>query len=500
MKKYFLLALLAMALFSGCKKDNKEPDPEPNFSDLVIGKWINTHVDGTPVLTDESFYLYLRSDYVQIFASMNVIDEQNKIWVEDDNCTYSVSDKVITVNSSESSPYSKHLEILVSDISQTSMTYTVQKFIQNGVETIDNKTYKFQRITTDLKPQLLGVWQGRETTEGAVSAHDCYWEYFADGTYNYYYFDEEANMYVNKEDNNGAYFVYGNLLASNFMNSIIVGEEGQYSECWNFSFEGDNMYWTGLRDGGIVKSFSMKKVDNPPVVDFQQAILGTWVNTKINNIPVYSNATYVIKFEPNFMEMFANGFQIEDGSSQWIENNNYAYTINDHIITIEGIDPLENFIHLEIDVQSVSQSNMTYTISKKIINGEEIEDNSNYFMELAAENNLASIFGIWKGKETTSGANQVYDSYLQFSENGSFSYYFMNEETGNYEAVHDGSFFLYGNLLAVNYDSDPSSTNEWMYRCLNIAINGNSIDLSSTYDDGTLHTFSFEKTDTPPMK
>jgi len=101
-------------------------------------------------------------------------------------------------------------------------------------------------------------------TPGTSDVGYHYWEYFTNGHYNYYYQDDLGN-WLNKPDNEGIYFLYGDLMASNYTNDLISGEKGKAYECWNFIIEGDTMFWTSLRENGLITSFRMEKVTGPPV-------------------------------------------------------------------------------------------------------------------------------------------------------------------------------------------------------------------------------------------
>lgn len=493
MKKFFLFTLIAIALFSGCRKEEKEPVSEPKFTDLIIGKWINTHVDGQPILTDESFTMQLKSNNVQVYAQGFIIDDNNKQWKESENYRYSVSDRTITIDGTSPDGASTHLVFVVTDISQNSMTYKVQELKLAGINIDDSHTYTLQRVTANYNNNIIGFWKGRETTPEANPEYDNYWEYFSDGSYNYYYYDSTTHQYICKVDNNGRYFLYGDFVAFNFTNFYELGLEGLYYECWNIGFEGDSMFWTGFREGGITKNFAMKKVDNP--FNHQEEILGTWINTKINDVTIFTNNAYVLRFDNTNIIMYAKGYQKDVNKSYWAESENFVYSIENNIITIDGIDALGVESHREFVIQSISQNLLTYTVQKMEIDGVLITDNNTYLMERSIDNSL-SIIGVWKGRETTPGVNPSYDVYLKFFDNGDYYYYYRNEETGNYEVMDNGRYFLYGNLLVHNYI--PSASNS-KYECWNITLSDHSLNSSSLQIDGILKSFSFERTENPPM-
>jgi hypothetical protein len=259
MKKRLLAGIILPLLFFSCKKE-----AETNYATLILGKWVNTQVNNETILTDASFTFEFRSDNVQPYATGYVLDENNKTWLENNDYTYSVNGNMIIIDGMNKFGNRFHMEFEILSVDQQTLSYSVSKFMIDNVEYPDPKTYTSKKVTADLSPQFVGTWYGKSTTPGTSDVGYHYWEYFTNGHYNYYYQDDLGN-WLNKPDNEGIYFLYGDLMASNYTNDLISGEKGKAYECWNFTIEGDTMFWTGLRENGLITSFRMEKVTGPPV-------------------------------------------------------------------------------------------------------------------------------------------------------------------------------------------------------------------------------------------
>jgi len=254
----FILALIAM-LFGGCAKDD-----DPNYAELLQGTWVNTLVNNQPVLTDASFAMEFKSDNTELYAIGIQVDENNKSWQENSNYTYSISGSLIAIDGTDELGNSMHMEFKIQSLNNETITYTVPNFSINGDVLSDANTYTCRRVSEDFSAEFVGVWYGHCTTEGTADSLYHYWEYFADGSYNYYYQDENGN-WIKKSDNEGRYFLYGNLMASNYSNDLLSGGTGLAFECWNFTLDGNKMVWTGLRANNTIITYEMEKVASPPV-------------------------------------------------------------------------------------------------------------------------------------------------------------------------------------------------------------------------------------------
>ncbi|MEI6435498.1 MAG: hypothetical protein WCP32_11680 [Bacteroidota bacterium] len=257
--KLALPAMMLILLFWSCKKKDT-----PDYASLISGTWVNTLVDNKAILTDASFVCEFGSNNVQTYATGYILDENNKTWIKSDTYNYSVSDKKITINGVNFQGINFYMEFEILSVDERTLTYSVSKFLIDGVEYPDPKIYTNKKVSADLRNQFVGTWYGKSTTPGSADSSYHYWQYFENGHFDYYYQDE-AGKWISKQDNEGYYFLYGDLLASNYTNDLLSGVTGKAFECWNISINGNAMSWTGIRENGLITSFQMVKVEGPPV-------------------------------------------------------------------------------------------------------------------------------------------------------------------------------------------------------------------------------------------
>jgi hypothetical protein len=260
LKSIFLISLLIIPI--SCS-ENSIP-VEAALTKLLVGKWMNTKVNNEPVLTDASYVMEFRTDYVEKYAVGFQLDDNNKTWMENSNYSYSVSDHILIVDGTDVLNKKYHMEFKILTLNETTFTYSVIAFRIDGVDYQNSNSYTCKKITQDYSSQFVGVWYGRCTSDNNNDSSYHYWEYFADGTYSYYYQDQN-NKWIKKSNNEGKYFLYENLIVSNYSNDLQSGNIGKAYECWNFSITGDTMTWTGLRENNKTVTYEMVKVDKSPL-------------------------------------------------------------------------------------------------------------------------------------------------------------------------------------------------------------------------------------------
>jgi hypothetical protein len=259
MKKIFYSAMMILALLAGCKENN------PDYAGLIVGKWLYTHVNGQPALTDASSYCDYRADGVEVYATGFQLDENNKTWIENDQFTYQVTGNILSIEGTDANGKQNNIEIAIETIDENQTTQTTKKYLIDNTDYPDANTYTYKLIAKDLASQFIGCWYGKCTTPGTSDTRYHYWEYFSDWSYNYYYQDDQGH-WIKKTDNEGRYFLYGNLFVSNYSNDLVTGGKGKTFECWNFEIDGNNMTWSALRKNNHTESFQMSKVTNPPPI------------------------------------------------------------------------------------------------------------------------------------------------------------------------------------------------------------------------------------------
>lgn len=258
MKKLVFASILFALLFSGCKE-------KTDYAGLLVGKWVSSTINGEPPVTNDVHFCEYRADGVELYASGIQLDQVNKTWIENDKYEYSVDGNIITIDGTDDQHNIYHIEFAITSLDENTLTHTVRNYSYNGVAVVDTNIYSYRKVTTDYQDQFTGIWYGRCVTPGTTDPNYHYWEYLANGSFNYYY-QNAASQWIRKSDSDGGYFLYGNLLVCNYTNDLILGSHGKAYECWYFDIEGTNMTCTSLDSNNSNVTYEVVKVSNPPTV------------------------------------------------------------------------------------------------------------------------------------------------------------------------------------------------------------------------------------------
>ncbi|MFA6894742.1 MAG: hypothetical protein WCQ46_03175 [Bacteroidales bacterium] len=256
MTKKIFLCFFLLVMLTSCEKEIAQNQSQ------FIGKWVNKTVDSREIFTNDAFVMDFRDDGVQMYASGYTINDNDKAWMEGSGYSYYVNGNIIYIAGQSVLGSVFEIQLNIMELNEEEMIYTVGKMIIDDTSFEDSSVYVVKKVTSeDNNNKIIGLWQGHCISSGSADTEDHRWEYFVDGTYNYYIYDD--GEWTTKQDNEGTYFVYGNLFASNWTNDYVSGTTGRNFECWDISINvsGTFMQWSGYRLDGTTVVYEMEKIE-----------------------------------------------------------------------------------------------------------------------------------------------------------------------------------------------------------------------------------------------
>jgi hypothetical protein len=233
------------------------------------------------------------------------------------------------------------------------------------------------------------------------------------------------------------------------------------------------------------------------VAGLSEKIIGKWIVSDIDGIPVLSNNKSVYTFVTATEAYMSVSIVPQQGEEAvWNDEKKLDVAISGNKITLinqpdEHTTMVEEFIISDINATS-------FTADHKIIvtiDGDEVLSNSGVIrFEKVTADYSAAIVGTWEGKVTS--AQDTYgdgeEHRWEYKADGSFVYYVKDGDDWVPSANTLNEYFVDGNLLCMRWVDNGIEYREWW----EIAIDGDTMNWTALRQnpDGTPFTATFSMT------
>jgi hypothetical protein len=260
MMKWMMAAILicGASVFTACSSNDDNPTtPDFNLSEMIIGKWMPTGLDGKPVLTDKkAVYTFVSATKAYMSVSTNPQQGEETVWNDQKELDVAISGNTMILTNQSDEHTTMVEEFCFTAISGSEFTANHKLTVKvDGSVVLSNEgVIRFEKTTADYTEPILGLWEctgltGIETYNDANARL----EFMADGTYRYYRKEEGGQWQAVSTREFQDYFVDGTLLATRWKNQ----SEEELREWWEIASLADGqMQWTALRqntDGSTIQ-------------------------------------------------------------------------------------------------------------------------------------------------------------------------------------------------------------------------------------------------------
>ncbi len=255
MKKIYLLLFAAILSFVSCDKDNNNDITDKILAN-VTGTWIIDQMDDADMPNNEIFVMEFDGAGVQGYG-FRAVDGDNGSWCYT-TCDYRVSGDRIYFESE-----TLDLEIQIVDIDDDDIKYRVIIYFEGDVDQQETNIYEGYKVDDDYTSQIVGAWKGSDKQYISSTENQHIWEFKADNTFIYQSYDATSGNWVTKTDNDGTYFIYGDLLVMEYSNSELTSVDGRSCDIWEIEIETESttttMEWKSSSVDGSQSRFYMEK-------------------------------------------------------------------------------------------------------------------------------------------------------------------------------------------------------------------------------------------------
>ncbi len=249
-----IFALLSLCVVASCSKEQNNND---DLSGDLTGVWVFDKINNEEITTNEYFAGAFIEGGIHEYLQWLSLDADHSTLVYKDSSSWSLDGSQLTI---ENEKLDDHI-VLDITINGDAINWVEKEKIVGGNDYYKGDTYQGYRVKTDYTSTICeGVWEGRATKGRDVNPY-LRIKYNADSTYDFQYRQSEDESWSDKVDNDGHYYLIGDLLGSVWTNDINSGTEGSNSETWIISIEKDTMTWQATREDNHTESFSFTRVE-----------------------------------------------------------------------------------------------------------------------------------------------------------------------------------------------------------------------------------------------
>ena len=202
-----------------------------NLGEKILGKWIESEIDGQPALTCNKSVVTFISGTKAIYSSSRPdFSEKQVKWSAHREYNVKISGNKVTLSGHPEGNENITLleEYFISSVTDNEITCKYRHTtVHEGEETesIIVKDIRFEKQATDYSQDVIGTWEGQTSTDLYIR-----WEIKADGTYQYSCKNGDGE-WQQMEDEFNYYFADGYLFCARWKNiGDGMGEQRQWWE------------------------------------------------------------------------------------------------------------------------------------------------------------------------------------------------------------------------------------------------------------------------------
>lgn len=236
-----VLFLWGLCVLTSCSSNEDNTSINP-LSGQIAGRWVAVVYDGHPAITDEKVMLNFVSPDKCLVTMLLGDDEEEGGWVDDAPFDVTINGQVVTVSGQVTESVSSIYELQISSISGNDMLCNLKMTdINNGEVSVDECSARFVRTAADHSAEISGMWEGEYWDDEMIR---CRFEFKEDGTYNFYYLDDESGEWELSVDDFSFYSCYGDMIYMRWKNAGMPA----VCEGWDITDIGSGvMKWHALR-------------------------------------------------------------------------------------------------------------------------------------------------------------------------------------------------------------------------------------------------------------
>ena len=170
MKKMFMVLAATLicgaSVFTSCKKDD-----DLNVKEKIMGRWMTASVDGQALPTNEKIvYNFISTTTAYISSSFGATPDFEAQWVYLSEANVVIDGNKVTITHHLEAQQTVCQELTITAINDNELTANskLTATIDGNIVDTKEETVRFVKTTTDYSAAILGMWEGRMTSDESV--------------------------------------------------------------------------------------------------------------------------------------------------------------------------------------------------------------------------------------------------------------------------------------------------------------------------------------------
>ncbi len=441
-----------------------------NLAEKILGKWMESEIDGRPAFTNEkTVTTFLSANHAVVCASKSDYAQTGTKWNVDLDNTVQIEGNKLTLTSHPSPSITLINEYLVRSISSTEMDCLFKHTtLRNGEVISKDKetTLRLEKVSVDYRQAIQGPWVSNMVNN---ENKEWRWLFKDNGTY-VFFLEDDNDEWVPVQDEFSDYFVDGTLFCDRWKN---VGEGNEEQrDWWEVSIKDNVMTWTALRqkeDGSsYTETIVLTREQGPSQKEIEEKILGKWTQLERAGQPALTNMKTVTTFLSTTkatVSMSRENFS--DQRAKWSPYRDYDVTIAGNRMTLvtqvrEGVKLINEYI-----ITSITDDEMVCIFQHISERDGEVTNKSEKTrvrMVKVTEDYRQDILGTWEGHVTSSEGSEFDDGEdhrWEYKADGSFVYYVKDGDDWVPSDNKLNEYFVDGRLLCTRWIDGELEFREW---------------------------------------
>ena len=239
-----MLSLCGLGVLTSCSS-NEDNNIVTPLSEQIAGRWVTVEYEGQSAITDQRVVFNFVSSDKCLITMLLGDDEELGGWINEAPFDVTINGQVVTVSGQVTETISSIYELQISSIKGDDMLCNLKMTdINNGEVSVGECSAHFARTVADHSAEIIGTWEGDYPWEGEKTR--CHFEFKEDGTYNFYYLDDDDGKWKQSADDYSFYSCLGDMIYMRWKNTGMDAD----SEGWDITDIGSGMMkWHALRMG-----------------------------------------------------------------------------------------------------------------------------------------------------------------------------------------------------------------------------------------------------------